>query len=187
MSLDTFVVLANQYSTEADALADYDAVRTLYSDLAVIDTYDAAVLTRKADGEVEIVKRVEEPTRHGAVAGLVLGLAVGAVVALFPAAGVPLAASMFGGGALGTIVGAVAGHVARGMKRSDLKHLGELLNSGTSGLVVVAASDLETKIEAVITKAKKRAKAQLQADVDAMKKEIESLSAQEVEEVVASK
>ena len=64
MSLDTFVVLANQYNTESDALADYDAVRKLYNDLGVIDTYDAAVLTRGADGKVEIVKRVEEPTRQ---------------------------------------------------------------------------------------------------------------------------
>ena len=31
--------------------------------------------------------RVEEPTRHGAAAGLLNGLAIGAIVALFPAAG----------------------------------------------------------------------------------------------------
>ena len=177
MSLDTFVVLANQYNTESDALADYDAVRKLYNDLGIIDTYDAAVLTRGADGKVEIVKRVEEPTRHGAAAGLVIGLAVGAAVVLFPAAGIPLAAGMAGGAVIGTTAGAVAGHVARGMKRSDLKELGELLDNGKSGLVVVAASDVASKVEAAITRAKKRAKAQLQADVDAMKKEIDRVAA----------
>ena len=177
MSLDTFVVLANQYNTESDALADYDAVRKLYNDLGIIDTYDAAVLTRGADGKVEIVKRVEEPTRHGAAAGLLIGLAVGAAVVLFPAAGIPLAAGMAGGAVVGTTAGAVAGHVARGMKRSDLKELGELLDNGKSGLVVVAASDVASKVEAAITRAKKRAKAQLQADVDAMKKEIDRVAA----------
>ena len=177
MSLDTFVVLANQYNTESDALADYDAVRKLYNDLGIIDTYDAAVLTRGADGKVEIVKRVEEPTSHGAAAGLLIGLAVGAAVVLFPAAGIPLAAGMAGGAAIGTTAGAVAGHVARGMKRSDLKELGELLDNGKSGLVVVAASDVASKVEAAITRAKKRAKAQLQADVDAMKKEIDRVAA----------
>ena len=177
MSLDTFVVLASQYNTESDALADYDAVRKLYNDLGIIDTYDAAVLTRGADGKVEIVKRVEEPTRHGAAAGLLIGLAVGAAVVLFPAAGIPLAAGMAGGAAIGTTAGAVAGHVARGMKRSDLKELGELLDNGKSGLVVVAASDVASKVEAAITRAKKRAKAQLQADVDAMKKEIDRVAA----------
>jgi len=177
MSLDTFVVLANQYNTESDALADYDAVRKLYTDLGIIDTYDAAVLTRRPDGKVEIVKRVEEPTRHGAAAGLLVGLAVGAIVTLFPAAGIGLAAGLVGGGAIGTTAGAVAGHVARGMRRSDLKELGELLDDGKSGLVVVAASDVELKVEAAITRAKKRAKAQLQTDVDAMKKEIDRVAA----------
>ena len=177
MSLDTFAVLANQYNTESDALADYDAVRKLYTDLKIIDTYDAAVLTRGADGKVEIVKRVEEPTRHGAAAGLLIGLAVGAIVTLFPAAGVGLAAGLAGGGAIGTATGAVAGHVARGMKRSDLKELGELLDDGKSGLVVVAASDVASKVEAAITRAKKQAKARLQTDVDAMKEEIDKMAA----------
>lgn len=177
MSLDTYVVLANQYDNEQDALADYDAVRKLYTDLGIIDTYDAAVLTRKPDGNIEIVKRVEEPTRHGAAAGLLIGLAVGTIVALFPAAGIGLAAGMLGGGAIGTTVGAIAGHVSRGMKRSDLKELGELLDNGKSGLVVVAAADVADRVSAAITRAQKRAKAQLQADVNAMKKDIDRMAA----------
>jgi len=173
MALDTLVVLANQYSTESDALADYDAVRKLYSDLGIIDTYDAAVITRKTGGKVEIVKRTEEPTRKGALGGLLVGLAVGAAITLFPAAGIGLAAGLIEGGIGGAIIGAVAGHVSGGMKRSDLKDLGELLDNGTSGLVVVAATDVEAKVDAAITRAKKRAKAELEADTDALKAEID--------------
>jgi len=174
MALDTFVVLANQYTNQSDALADYEAVRKLYTDLRVIDTYDAAVLTRKPDGKIEIVKRVEEPTRQAAARGLLVGLAVGVAVALFPAAGLGLAAGAIGGGAIGLGTGAVAGHVVGGMKRSDLKELGELLDDGMSGLVVVAGADVEAKVDAAITRAKKRAKARLQADVDAMKKSMQT-------------
>jgi uncharacterized membrane protein len=173
MAFDSFVVIANQYDREADALADYDAVRKLYTELGIVDTYDAAVITRKADGKVDIVKRVEEPTRQLAATGLAVGLAVGAVVALFPAVG--LAAGLLRGGAIGAAVGAVAGHVAFGMKRSDLKDLGELLDNGTSGLVVVAATDVEARVEAAITRAQKRVHAQLKADTEALKKELAQL------------
>ena len=177
MSLDTFVVLANQYNNQSDALADYDAVRKVYNDLGIIDTYDAAVLTREPNGKVDIVKRTEEPTRQGGAKGFIVGLAVGAVVALFPAAGIGLTAGLLGGGAIGAGLGAVAGHVAGGMSRSDLKDMGELLDNGSSGLLVVAATDLESKVNAAITRAKKRAKAQLQADTDALKQKIDDIRA----------
>jgi uncharacterized membrane protein len=171
MAYDTYMVLANQYNTEADAIADYDAVRKLYTDLGIIDTYDAAVLTRDTNGKVKIVKRVEEPTRQGGLMGLAVGLAVGAVAVLFPA--VTLGAGLLWGGAIGTATGAVAGHIAGGMKRSDLKDLGELLDQGTSGLLVVTATDVEAKVDAAITRAQKRVKAQMRADKAALKKEID--------------
>jgi uncharacterized membrane protein len=171
MSLDTYVILANQYNSEADALADFDAVRKLYTDLGIIDTYDAAVLTRQADGKVNIVKRVEEPTRQGGKKGLIAGLAIGLAFALFPAVG--LGAGLLAGGAIGAGAGAVAGHLVGGMKRSDLKDLGELLDHGTSGLLVIAATDVEAKVDAAIKRAQKRGKARVQADADAIKKEID--------------
>jgi len=171
MAFDAYVVLANQYDSEGDALADYDAVRKLYTELGIIDTYDAAVLTRKPDGKVTIVKRVEEPTRQVGAMGLVVGLAIGALAALFPA--ISLGAGLLAGSAIGASVGAVAGHVVGGMRRSDLKDLGELLDNGTSGLLVVAATDVESRVNAAITRAKKRAKAQLRADANALKAEID--------------
>ena len=171
MALDTFMVIANQYDNETDALADFESVRRVYHDMGIIDTYDAAVLTRRPDGKVEIVKRVEQPTRHGAKRGLGVGLAVGAIMALLP--GVGLAAGLLAGGLTGAGSGAIAGHVTGGMKTSDLKDLGKVLETGTSGLVVIAASDMEAKVEEAITRAKKRAKAQLQADTKAMMRSIE--------------
>jgi uncharacterized membrane protein len=175
MALDTYAVLANQYDREADAIADFDAVRKLYTDLGIIDTYDAAVITRQPNGKVKIVKRVEEPTRQGGAVGLLTGLALGALVVLFPALGISLGAGVLAGGALGAGAGALAGHVAAGMRRSDLKDLGELLDTGASGLVVVAAADVESRVDATITRAKRRAKAKLQADTDALKREIDAV------------
>jgi uncharacterized membrane protein len=173
MALDTFTLIASQYALEEDALADYEAVRDVYMDLDIIDTYDAAVITRAADGKVRIVERVEEPTRQGAAAGLAMGLAVGALVALFPA--VAIGAGLAIGGASGAVLGATAGHVAAGMSRSDLKDIGELLDTGTSGLVVVAAADVEDRVEAAIQRGKDIAKKQVQVDANGLKADIDSL------------
>ena len=59
------------------------------------------------------------------------------------------------------------------MSRSDLKELGELLDEGQSGLVVIAATDVEARVEQAITRAKKRMKKQLRADEKALEKEID--------------
>jgi uncharacterized membrane protein len=173
--MDTYALIADQYDSEADAIADYEAVRKLYTDLNIIDTYDAAVISRTPDGKVKIVKRVEEPTRHGAAKGLAIGFAVGAAIAIFPVLGVGLGAGLLGGGAIGAGAGAVVGHVAGGLRRSDLKELGEMLDKGKTGLLVVAATDLEAKVNAAIKRAKKQAKIQLQADTDMIKEEIDAL------------
>ena len=176
MALATYRILANEYGAEADAIADYEAIHKLYSDLGILDSFDAAVLTRQPDGKVIIVKRVDEQSdEHSKGKGRwVAGLAVGTAVALFPAValGIPIAGlgmGLLAGAGMGAVVG---GHVARGITRSDLKDLGELLDHGTSGLLVVTTTDIEARVEAAITRAHKRAKAKLHADNDAIKEEI---------------
>lgn len=161
MALDTLVVIAGRYDSEEDALADFDAVRTLYTELGIVETYDAAVLTRDDERKVHIVKRVEEPARQGSIGGLTVGVAVGALVALFPA--VAIGAGIVGGAALGAGAGAIAGHVVGGMTRKDLKELGELLDEGTSGLVVVAAAAVERQVEDALTHATQHRRAVLDA------------------------
>ena len=171
MALDTFVVFGARYDTEDDAVADYEAVKDFYVESDLIDTYDAAVISRHTDGKVKIVKKHEQPTRQGAWGGLGIGLVGGALVALFPAIG--LGGALLAGGAGGGALGALAGHVAGGMSRSDLKELGELLDEGQSGLIVVAASDMETHVERAITRATKTQKKQLRADEKELEAEID--------------
>ena len=163
MAADTFIVYAGIYSEVDDALADYAAVKDLHTDANLIDAYDAAVIERRADGKVKIVKKHETPTRVGGVLGGGIGLATGLVVALFPAAliGGGLLAATSGGGAL---LGAVAGHAAAGMSRKDLKELGEELDAGQAGLIVVAVSDMQKKVEQAMKAASKIETKKLEAD-----------------------
>ena len=171
--MDTFTLIASQYTNEDDAIADFEAVRSAYKDLDLMDTYDAAVITRESNGKVKIVKKVEEPMRQGAMGGLAIGLAVGALVALFPA--VAIGAGLAVGGAAGAGIGATAGHVAAGMSRSDLKDLGELLDTGTSGLIVVAATDMEARVEAAIQRGKDVMKKKVDLDSKSLKEQIDTL------------
>jgi hypothetical protein len=50
------------------------------------------------------------------------------------------------------------------MSRGDLKEIGEQLDSGQAGLVVVAVSDMEAKLEKAMKKAEKVEKKELKAD-----------------------
>jgi uncharacterized membrane protein len=163
MAADTFLVYAGVYDSADDALADYEAVKELHTEAGLIDAYDAAVIERRADGKVKIAKKHETPTRVGGVLGGGIGLATGLVIVLFPAAAIGggLLAATTGGGAL---LGAIAGHAAAGMSRKDLKDLGEHLDNGQAGLVVVAVSDMEAKVERAMKRAKKIEAKQVKAD-----------------------
>jgi uncharacterized membrane protein len=84
---DTVLVLAASYGDVADAEADYEAFKALYYEVETSHEFDAAVLARDKDGKIKVVKKHEQPTRHGAAHGLGWGLAVGAACAIFPAVG----------------------------------------------------------------------------------------------------
>jgi uncharacterized membrane protein len=178
MAIDTFMVYVGVYSDLADAEADYQLVKDLHTQANLIDAYDAAVVEKRSDGKVKIAKKHETPTRVGGVAGAGIGLATGLVVALFPfaAIGGGLLALTTGGGA---VLGAVAGHAAAGMSRGDLKELGEHLDAGQAGLVVVAVSDMGAKVEKAMKKAQKVESKELKADTS--KIEADAKEAEEAE------
>ena len=163
MAIDTLIAYVGVYDNVAEAEADYDLVKELHVEAGLIDAYDAAVIERREGGKTKIVKKHETPTRVGGVLGGGVGLATGLVVALFPfaAVGGGLLAAATGGGAL---LGAVAGHAAAGMSRDDLKALGEHLDAGQAGLVVVAVSDMGAKVERAMERAQKVEQRELKAD-----------------------
>src|SRR3954454_7696792 len=116
MAVDTFIAYVGVYSSVDDAESDYEFIKDLHTKDGLIDAYDAAVIERKDDGKVKIVKKHETPTRVAGVGGGALGLATGLVISFFRAAAI-------GGGLLlgttgaGAALGAIAGHAAAGMSR----------------------------------------------------------------------
>jgi uncharacterized membrane protein len=162
--IDTLYVLGASYDTKEEAEADYEAIKALYREVAASHDFDAAVLERDDEGEVHVVKKHEQPTRHGAAKGIGWGLAVGAAAAIFPA--FALGGSLLAGGAAGGIIGAVKGHMQGGMKDDDLKGLAETLGKGRYGLIAVYATNMGDQIAANIKAVNRYVSAEVDASAD---------------------
>ena len=68
--------------------------------------------------------------------------------------------------------GAMLGHISAGVSRGDLKELGEVLDEGTYGLIVVAVTDVGARVEEAIASAKKVVKKEFKADKKDLDKQI---------------
>ncbi|MDO8213818.1 DUF1269 domain-containing protein [Conexibacter sp. CPCC 206217] len=154
---ETFV-LVGAYEREADAQADYEAVRELHA-AGLVGTYDAAVIHR--DGEHHVhVRRHEKPTQHGAWTGLAAGALLGI---LWPPS---LIGTALAGGAFGGLVG----HFWRGLPRKELKELGETLDEGQAALFVVGEATVEEAVRAAVKRADKIVSKELKAEAKELQK-----------------
>ena len=152
-----FVYVAT-YTDPDDAKADYGEVKKLYFD-GVIGVFDAAIISKDSTGQVKVHK-TEMPTQYGAWGGL----AVGALVGIFfpPYLVWELAA--------GAAAGSLIGHLWGGMSRSDLKDIGETLQSSTAALIVLGRSRLQEALQNATRRAVKQFEKQLNTDVEAFDK-----------------
>jgi uncharacterized membrane protein len=175
--VDTLLVLGASYDTREEAEADYEAIKALYYEVEVTHDFDAAVLERDQEGKVHVLRKHEQPTRHGAAKGLGWGLAIGAATAIFPAIG--LAGGLLAGGAAGSAIGAVSGHMKGGVKDEDLKQLGEVLEKGRFGLVAVYATNMADQIAANIKAVNRYVSAEIDASADQLAAELKALEGTE--------
>jgi uncharacterized membrane protein len=123
---DGMIVYVGQYADVEDARQDYQDLEDLHQG-DFIGEYDAALFQKETGGAVSVLDTDETPRAEWAVraglAGAVLGL-------LFPEF---LLLAVGGAAALG----AVAGHIRGGIPRADLNELGELLDEGQAGIVLI--------------------------------------------------
>jgi uncharacterized membrane protein len=153
---------AGGYESVDDAKADLEVLKELHRE-HVVGTYDAAVITKTADGKVKIVDKIEKPTQHGGWAGMAVGVAMGLI---FPP-------SLLVGGLLGAGAGALIGHLRSGMSNSDLKEVGEMLDDSEAALIVVGEATLERAVDDATKRAKKQLKKEVRADAKEMERAID--------------
>jgi uncharacterized membrane protein len=151
-STDSTFIFVATYADEAAAQDDYQVVKDLHSG-GLVGSYDAAVITKDAKGKVHENKD-ETATRHGAWWGIAAGAAIGVI---FPP-------SILAAGAVGGLIGGVSGHLAKGMSRSRAKELGDFIDPGQAGLVVVGESKVEEAVQKAVTRAVKETAEDLGVD-----------------------
>ena len=127
---ETVFLYVGTYADEPTAHSDYQLVKELHAAKAV-GSYDAVVVTRDNAGKIHVNKD-ETAFRRGGWGGAAAGAAVGVI---FPPA-------ILGAAAVGAAAGAVGGHLRRGLSRSDVDELGDLLAQGEAALVVVGRTKL---------------------------------------------
>ena len=164
---DGIFILVATYPDEAAAREDYQVVKDLHAG-GLVGSYDAAVVTKDAAGKVHENKD-ETATRHGAWWGIAAGAAVGVI---FPPA-------VLGAAAVGGVIGGVSGHLTKGMSRSDAKALGDFIDPGQAGLVVIGESKVEAAIERAVTRAEK----QTARELDVSPKDVDRILQEAVREM----
>jgi uncharacterized membrane protein len=162
---NTFIFVGG-YASADDARADYEVIKDLHA-AGAVGTYDAAIVTKEADGKVKVHKD-ELPTRHGAWTGAGVGAVLGII---FPP-------SIIGTAAVGAVAGGMVGHFWHGMSRGDVKDLGEALDEGEAALIVIGEDKIADRIDKARSKALKQVEKQIDADADELKRELEEAAKQ---------
>jgi uncharacterized membrane protein len=167
---DLVMVMAASYDTVSDAEVDYEAIKALYYDRGASHDFDAAVIERDDEGKVRVVKKHEQPTRHGAAKGMKWGLAIGVASAILP--GIGLVGGLVAGAVGGAGIGAVKGHMEGGMDNDDLKQIGQVLEQGKAGLIAVYATNVADQVAASIKADNRFISKAIDAQADELAKQI---------------
>src|SRR5271165_7682756 len=158
---DAVFLYLGTYPSEGAARADYDVVKDLHA-VGAVGSYDAAVVTKDLDGKVHVNKD-EMATRHGGWGGVAAGAVIGI---LFPP-------SIIATAVVGGAIGAVSGHLWRGMSRSDVKELGDVIDNGQAALLIVGESTVADAIEKAELKADKHVAKELEANAKELDKAVQ--------------
>ena len=153
------IVFAGTYGSLHEAELDFETIKDLHEE-KLVGKYEAAVFTKQDDGSVKIIDTDKNSRRKG----LKIGVAAGAVVGiLFPPS--LIAGALAGGG-----VGLLTSHFTKGLKRGEVKELGELLDEGQAGIVFVGVVNPGQRMDHLLTHALTTMTKQVDANAEEVKK-----------------
>jgi uncharacterized membrane protein len=160
---DGIVIFLGTYDDVEAAREDFEAIKVAKREHFLGD-YESALFMKDESGDVKILNTDATERAFGATAGAITG---GVIGLLFPPALVATAVA-------GAGVGAAAGQMMRGLKRKDLLAMGEMLDEGTAGVVLVGFTTMEEGIDRLMKRAAKIMKQQVDADAEELKRAIDA-------------
>jgi uncharacterized membrane protein len=156
------ILYAAAYSSVPDAEEDFEGIKLLHKE-KWIGKYESALFTKNEDGSVKILDTDATGRARGAKLGAAIGVAVGLI---FPVT--ILAGALAGGG-----IGLLGGHLTKGLTRGDIKELGDTLDEGEAGIVLLGIVTPDEGIDRFLKRAAKVMKKQVDAEAEELKKAID--------------
>lgn len=164
---DKLIVFGAAYADVGEAMKDFAELQDIHTEGGIGD-YDAGIVTKEPSGMLVLSNADSTGRFKGAAAGAVVGGVLGAV---FPP-------SMLGLAALGAAAGAVVGGVKKHIGRGDIKSLGELLQPGESGILLVTERASAEAEAALMPRASRKKSIEVEGDAEAIKAAVREAAGQ---------
>ena len=145
---DDLSFITATYTDVSQADGDNAAIRRLYAELGVPHELDAVIVGHKASGEARFYSSDRDGGRPDADEPATWSLAAGLAAALFPSVVADSPRSLV---VQRTVLGAVAGEVARALGRRDLMALGSHVDDVPAALIVVAKTQHEKGVREALS------------------------------------
>jgi len=159
---DGVVMYFGSYASVDDARADFEGIKLLKRE-KFIGEYESALFEKSMGGDVKVLDTDATERGWGAKVGVISGAVLGVI---FPP-------SILAMGALGAGAGALAGNIMRGVKRKDVMEIGEMLDNGQAGVVLVGFTTIEEGMDRLMKRAAKVMKQEIDAQAEELKAQID--------------
>ncbi len=156
------IVYAGSYDDGFAAEVDFRDIKAMHKD-KLIGKYDSALFTKEPGGEVDVLNTDSTARTKGAKWGLATGAVVGL---LFPP-------SLIAGLVWGTGIGTLVGHMAKGWSHKDIKELGEVLEVGQTGVVVIAEATPDAVASRILKQADRSHQKTIEEKADEFRKALD--------------
>ena len=148
MSDKPVTVAVATYANKTAAEQDYDAIRGIKHQ-GQIDHLAIAMVVKDADGELHI-DRHDSTAKHLAGGSGVLG---GVLTVVSAPLGIVFLGPLAVTGAVWAGAGGLVGHFWKNIPKEQVREMGDLLERGDAGLVIVAVNPKDADVDALLANA----------------------------------